>query len=110
MGKNFLKCLIISHGGTYTSMISKTTDFLARNQPGKAMIDKAQSSGVHQVTVGERTKSTREKKGRNKSVSWGGETRAVSHEKTSLEGVLKRTRGQTMWTKDMQGTRMRVTK
>ncbi len=49
--------------------------------------------------VGERTKSTREKKGRNKNVSWGGETRAVSHEKktravshekTSLEGILKR--------------------
>ncbi len=53
--------------------------------------------------VGERTKSTREKKGRNKSprcVSWGDETRAVSHEKTrqgstpchtktSLEGILK---------------------
>jgi hypothetical protein len=33
-------------------------------------------------SVGERTKSTREKKGQNKSVSWGGETRAVSHEKT----------------------------
>jgi hypothetical protein len=42
------------------------------------------------ATVGERTKSTREKKRRNKSVSWGGETRAVSHEKTSFEGILKR--------------------
>jgi hypothetical protein len=40
--------------------------------------------------VGERTKSMREKKGRNKSVSWGGETRAVSHEKMSLEGILKK--------------------
>ncbi len=40
--------------------------------------------------VGERTKSTREKKAGNKSVSWGGETRAVSHEKTSLEGIIKR--------------------
>ncbi len=43
-----------------------------------------------QERVGECTKITREKKGRNKSVSWGGETRAVSHEKTSLEGILKR--------------------
>ncbi len=42
------------------------------------------------LAVGERTKSTRGKKGRNKSVSWGGETRAVFHEKTSLEGILKR--------------------
>ncbi len=53
--------------------------------------------------VGERMKSTREKKGQNKSpccVSWGDETRAVSHEKTrqgstprhaktSLEGIQK---------------------
>jgi hypothetical protein len=53
--------------------------------------------------VGERTKSMREKKGQNKSpccVSWGGKTRAVSHEKTrqgstpchaktSLEGIQK---------------------
>ncbi len=59
-------------------------------------------------TVEERTKSTREKKGQNKSprrVSWGGETRAVSHEKTRqgstpyhaktpLEGILK----QATWT------------
>ncbi len=43
-----------------------------------------------ELSVGERTKSTREKKGQNKSVSWGGETQAVSHEKTSLEGILKR--------------------
>ncbi len=52
------------------------------------------------LSVGECTKSTREKKGRNKSVSWGGETQAVSHEKTrqgstphhaktSLGGILK---------------------
>ncbi len=89
-------------------------------------------------TVGERTKSTREKKGQNKSpccVSWGDETRAVSHEKTrqgstrchaktSLEGILKQShvanpRGQKIqkiwedmfkWPKDMQGTRMRATK
>ncbi len=65
---------------------------------------------IASLSVGECTKSTREKKGGNKSVSWGGETRAVSHEKTSLEGILKRSRGQTTWTKDMQGTRMRVTK
>ncbi len=46
--------------------------------------------------VGERMKSTRGKKGRNKTpccVSWVDETRAVSHEKThaktSLEGIQK---------------------
>jgi hypothetical protein len=62
-------------------------------------------------TVGERTKSTREKKGQNKSVSWGGETQAVSHEKTSLEGILKaKPCGQTTWTKDMLGMRMRAIK
>ncbi len=52
--------------------------------------DSGEDGGGVEQGVGERTKSTRKKKGQNKSVSWGGETQAVSHEKTSLEGILKR--------------------
>ena len=58
------------------------------------------SKATDRQCVGERTKSTREKKGQNKSPCRRGETRAVSHEKTrqgstlchaktSLEGIQK---------------------
>ena len=79
---------------SYDDDIELQTDELAR----KSMKPQVKTVASSRECVGERTKSTREKKGGNKSVSWGGETRAVSHEKTravshektSLEGILKR--------------------
>jgi hypothetical protein len=69
--------------------------------------------------VGERMKSTREKKGQNKSpccVSWGDETRGVSHEKirqgstlchakTSLEGIQKQSHVAKPWGQKIQKIR-----
>jgi hypothetical protein len=71
---------------SYDDDIELQTDELAR----KSMKPQVKTVASSRECVGERAKSTREKKGGNKSVSWGGETRAVSHEKTSLEGILKR--------------------
>jgi hypothetical protein len=71
---------------SYDDNIELQTDELAR----KSLKPQVKTVASLRECVGERTKSTREKKGQNKSVSWGGETRAVSHEKTSLEGILKR--------------------
>ena len=71
---------------SYDDDIELQTDELAR----KLMKPQVKTVASSRECVGECTKSTREKKGRNKSVSWGGETRAVSHEKTSLEGILKK--------------------
>ena len=71
---------------SYDDDIELQTDELAR----KSMKPQVKTVASSRECVGERTKSTREKKGRNKSVSWGGETRDVSHEKMSLEGILKR--------------------
>ncbi len=81
---------------SYGDNIELQTDKLAR----KSLKPQVKTVASLWECVGECTKSTREKKGRNRSVSWGGETRAVSHEKTrqgstphhaktSLEGILK---------------------
>ncbi len=81
---------------SYDDNIELQADKLAR----KSLKPQVKTVASSRECVGERTKSTREKKGQNKSVSWGGETRAVSHEKTrqgstprhaktSLESVLK---------------------
>ncbi len=84
---------------SYDDNIELQTDKLAR----KLLKLQVKTVASLRECVGECTKSTRKKKGRNKSprcVSWGGETRAVSHEKTrqgstpchtktSLEGILK---------------------
>lgn len=53
MGKNFLKRLIILHGGNYTDNFATTTNLLfllVDYQPGRTKIDKEKSLGVHQVT------------------------------------------------------------
>ncbi len=71
---------------SYDDDIELQTEELAR----KLMKPQVKTVASSWECVGERTKSTREKKGQNKSVLWGGETRAFSHEKTSLEGILKR--------------------
>jgi hypothetical protein len=71
---------------SYDDDIELQTDELAR----KLMKPQVKTVASSRECVGERAKSTREKKGGNKSVSWGGETRVVSHEKTPLEGILKR--------------------
>jgi hypothetical protein len=71
---------------SYDDDIELQTDELAR----KSMKPQVKTVASSRECVGERAKSTREKKGGNKSVSWGGETRVVSHEKTPLEGILKR--------------------
>jgi hypothetical protein len=66
---------------SYDDNIELQTDELAR----KSLKLQVKTVASLRECVGERTKSTREKKGRNKSpcrVSWGGETRAVSHAKT----------------------------
>jgi hypothetical protein len=84
---------------SYDDDIELQTDELAR----KSLKPQVKTVASSRECVGEHTKTTREKKGRNKSpccVSWGGETRAVSHEKTRqgstlchakmpLEGILK---------------------
>jgi hypothetical protein len=110
---------------SYDDNIELQTDKLAR----KLLKPQVKTVASSRDCVGERTKSTREKKGQNKSpccVSWGGETQVVSHEKTrqgstpchaktSLEGILKQShvakpRGQKIqkiqedmfkWPKDM---------
>jgi hypothetical protein len=71
---------------SYDDDIELQTDKLAR----KSMKPQVKTVASSRECVGERAKSMREKKGGNKSVSWGGETRVVSHEKTPLEGILKR--------------------
>ena len=71
---------------SYDDDIELQTGKLAR----KSMKPQVKTVASSRECVGERTKSTREKKGQNKSVSWEGETQAVSHEKTSLEGIQKR--------------------
>jgi hypothetical protein len=92
---------------SYDDNFELQTDKLAR----KSLKPQVKTVASSRECVGERTKSAREKKGRNKSpcrVSWGGETRAVSHAKTrqgstpchaktSLEGILK----QAMWPNHM---------
>jgi hypothetical protein len=84
---------------SYDDDIELQTDKLAR----KSLKPQVKTVASSWECVGECTKSTREKKGQNKSpccVSWGGGTRAVSHAKTrqgstpchakmSLEGILK---------------------
>ena len=74
---------------SYDDHLELQTDKLAR----KLLKPQVKTVASSRECVGERMKSTREKKGQNKSpccVSWGGETQAVSHEKMSLEGILKR--------------------
>jgi hypothetical protein len=81
---------------SYDDDIELQTDKLAR----KLLKPQVKTVASLRECVGERTKNRREKKGQNKSVSWGGETQAVSHEmtrqgstprhaKTSLESILK---------------------
>ncbi len=48
MGKNFLKRLIISHGGHYADQITKETKLLIVGEyPGKSKVEKARSLGIH---------------------------------------------------------------
>jgi hypothetical protein len=102
-----MRAFLQNRSRSYDDNIELQTDELARI----SLKPQVKTVASLRECVGERTKSTREKKGRNKSVSWGGETQAVSHEKTSLEGILKaKPRSQTTWTKDMRGTRMRAIK
>jgi hypothetical protein len=84
---------------SYDDDIKLQTDKLAQKY-WKQQVETVASSWE---CVGERTKNTREKGGKNKSlccVSWADETQAVSHEKTrqgstvhhaktSLEGIQK---------------------
>ncbi len=53
MGVNFLKHLIISHGGHYADQVTKETKLvIIREQPGKLKVEKAWSLGIHLATYG----------------------------------------------------------
>jgi hypothetical protein len=73
---------------SYDDNIELQTDKLAQ----KLLKPQVKTVASSQECVGEGMKSTREKKGQNKSpccVLWGDETRAVSHEKTRQGSTLR---------------------
>jgi hypothetical protein len=50
MGKNFVKCLVISHGGEYSDQITKDTKLIIIGEvPSKSKVEKALSLGIHLV-------------------------------------------------------------
>jgi hypothetical protein len=94
-----LRAFLQNCSRSYDDEFELQTDKLAQ----KLLKPQVKTVASLQECVGECMKSMREKKGQNKSpccVSWGDETRAVSHEKnrqgstphhakTSLEGIQK---------------------
>ncbi len=53
MGENFLKCLIISHGGHYADQVTKETKLvIIGEQPGKLKVEKSWFLGIHLATYG----------------------------------------------------------
>jgi hypothetical protein len=50
MGENFVKHLVISHGGKYSDQITKDTKLIIIGEvPGKSKVEKALSLGIHLV-------------------------------------------------------------